>query len=156
MLASRLFDIGSICQDWDTGVRPCTKENVSLERCLARTSERDATDPQDKVFALIGLVPEVRERFTIDYALPTSAVFQNAMIEVFWSSRDLGILQFASGHKENKDLPSWCVDFSSRNWFDDKKQTGSRFESLHGFVSYDPIRGSLTVRGRVFAYVTHL
>ena len=156
MPASRLLNIGFICQDWATAACPITKQNVSLEQYLAQTSERDATDPRDKIFALIGLVSEARGRFMIDYAMPTNGVFQNAMVEVFQSSRDLTILQFASDEKEDRDLPSWCVDFSSRNWFNANKQTGSTFESLHGFVSHDSVRGSLTVRGRVFARILHL
>ena len=156
MSASTLLNIGYICQDWDVGSRPTIKENVSFEQYLAQTAERAATDARDKVFALIGLVPEVRERFNIDYALPTKLVFQKAMIEVFRSSRDMSILQFASRNKVATDLPSWCVDFSTRNWFDAEKQTGLYFENLYGFINHDPMRGSLTIRGKIFARIANL
>ena len=65
-------------------------------------------------------------------------------------------VQFASGHKKIKDLPSRYVDFSFRDRFDANKQTGSRFENLHGFVGHNIAKALLTVHARAFAHIAHL
>ena len=65
ILPSEILSLGFICQqrdDWPGGeMNSVTRQSVSFEQYLAQTCGRDATDPRDKVFALIGLVLECRK-----------------------------------------------------------------------------------------------
>jgi hypothetical protein len=91
----------------------------------------DATDPRDKIYALLGLareplvandadaiypqldVGEIFEPFVIDYDMPVGQVYQNVVKYFINRDLNLDIVLFASGIRNEKssDLPSWTPDW---------------------------------------------
>lgn len=99
------------------------KENsldlLTLGNLLMSTSDRQAHDPKDQVFALLGIAStDPRTNITGSYRDSISSIYQKAMVEVLLSRRNLEFLRFAclpqssNGH----ELPSWCLDFSVPDW----------------------------------------
>ncbi len=82
-----------------------------LESLLEATCGREASDPRDYIYALIGLGNDPQhEFFDPDYTKSESLAYQKAMVNVFKSSRDLEWLLCAcAGDPTVK--PSWCIDF---------------------------------------------
>jgi hypothetical protein len=98
-------------------------QKKTLESLLKATANRRATKPHDHVYALFGLAYDDTEQHLqpeIDYSLPEYAVFQHTMVTVFNSRQDLDWLLLAargqSGPRPQGTLPSWCVDFSAKDW----------------------------------------
>lgn len=86
---------------------------LDLGTLLSCTWGRQATDPRDKIFALLGLLEaDLAEKFVIDYNLPVSKVYQQATafwLET-WHESHRFPLKYAAYQPE---LPSWCIDFSA-------------------------------------------
>jgi hypothetical protein len=85
----------------------------------------DATDPRDKVYALLGLanepmgdrpdlsLPTTFEPMVIDYASTVSEVYQRLVKYIINCDGNLDILCILSTHRgpESRDLPSWTADW---------------------------------------------
>tara|TARA_R110002003_G_scaffold244_4_gene17448 strand:+ start:49268 stop:50296 length:1029 start_codon:yes stop_codon:yes gene_type:complete len=88
---------------------------VTLEELVFASKNRQASDPRDHIYALIGMVKGSRiVLFDPDYSKPTTWVFQKAMMHILESRQDLDFAIFAL----NQALPyrpSWCVDFSRKD-----------------------------------------
>lgn len=91
-------------------------EKVTLEELLITTTHRAASDPRDRVYALLNLVSDPSfERFEADYSRPVGWAFQMAMISVCICRRDLDWL--VNAVREGGTLkPSWCANFSLPFW----------------------------------------
>lgn len=91
-----------------------------LLQLLHETKHKDATDPKDKVFALIGLARD-KDVFDslIDYQLSVQSVYL-AIAEAYLSNGDLRVLNLAGDSAFNivPHLPSWIPDWSRecRQW----------------------------------------
>ncbi|KAF8859694.1 HET-domain-containing protein [Acephala macrosclerotiorum] len=91
-------------------------EARTLEHLLGGTRTHNATDPRDHVYALLDLVSgNIAELFEADYTKPARIAYQHAMVHVFRVRQDLDLLAYASG-VDAVDIPSWCIDFSSKTW----------------------------------------
>jgi hypothetical protein len=89
--------------------------NRTFAALISGTSRRDATDPRDKIFAIVGLHPDQADDSLLpDYGMDVAEVYQRAMLVML--SSDINNLDSATTQK-NIDLPSWCSDFSNRTWF---------------------------------------
>lgn len=88
----------------------------NLETLLKRTMTFLATDPRDKVFALLGLAHE-DDRLAIvpDYSKSIKEVF--AELAVYLISRNINMIYFNTDSPDH-DLPSWVPDWSwwTRRW----------------------------------------
>lgn len=84
-----------------------------LEHFLRSTSRRECTEPRDKVFGLLGfLSPDfVRAHFP-DYNEPVAKIYQHTT-KLLLVHGGLGWLRYAKD-KNMSDLPSWCIDFSTK------------------------------------------
>ncbi|KAK0648017.1 heterokaryon incompatibility protein-domain-containing protein [Cercophora newfieldiana] len=94
-------------------------DSISPLHVLQRFHARQATDPRDKVFGLLGLMNS--PFLAPDYGLSCEEVFLAAAAAAITSSQNLEILASASsvshvGGTESKggSLPSWCPDWSAR------------------------------------------
>jgi hypothetical protein len=98
------------------GSRDATRAPITLESLLVATCDREASDPRDHIFALLGLISDPHhEPFEPDYAKPEELAYQNALVSVCKSRRDLDWLVYAAG-ADASDKPSWCIDFSTKTW----------------------------------------
>ncbi|KAH7176264.1 hypothetical protein EDB81DRAFT_897439 [Dactylonectria macrodidyma] len=88
-------------------------------RMIMRSSLYEATLPQDKVFAVLGIIAEmtkeaydVTEGFPeIDYSKSVSAVFESFQKHTINISQTLASLQiFYDRDAIGQDLPSWAID----------------------------------------------
>lgn len=87
-----------------------------LSDLLWNTWDREATDPRDKVFAVLGLLQPgadgVHPPPTADYSKPVDQVYREAAAYIINSKASLDILLAASGlDGEESNLPSWVPNW---------------------------------------------
>lgn len=82
----------------------------SLQDLLRTFRDREASDPRDKVYALLGLA---KSSAVPDYSSTDVEVFRRATAVCILSSRDLSILNNDRSTKRMNELPSWVPDWSS-------------------------------------------
>jgi hypothetical protein len=83
-------------------------------------AEREASDPRDLVYGILGLVQTNNEKQQIvaDYSLTTAQVFAHVAANIIDDRQDLWILTFNElGRHKQFGLPSWVPDWSSKGWF---------------------------------------
>jgi len=73
--------------------------------------DREATDPRDKVFAVLGLVGEEGVDLLPDYSKPLGSVYREAAASIIASEKSLDILLAASESKARDGLPTWVPDW---------------------------------------------
>lgn len=112
-------------QDTDLGKFQATSypewKDVTLSKLLVRYRIREASDPRDKVYSLLGFLPiEKQNRIPVDYSLDAYSVFQNVATFLVTEEQDLRVLA------ENKTsrirlsdldtsfyLPSWVPNWAN-------------------------------------------
>lgn len=140
-------------------------KQVSLLTALRAPCHRYATDPRDKVYAVLGLVSD-RSIDTVipDYTQPVRAVYQTATFNIINAESNLDILQRAITKSRRSGLPSWCLDFSTGEWGELEERNlfylfshASQFRADRameiGLPSHDMSLGALTVTGVIFGTV---
>lgn len=85
---------------------------------LMRWRHRDATDPRDKVYALMGLLPSggLPSARSYDYEAPASVLFANVTLDFI--QLEQGLRPFiGSGEMshQNNGVPTWAIDFATTN-----------------------------------------
>ena len=91
--------------------------NRSLLDVLARFRSSNASDPRDKIFALLGLCSETLG-LKSDYTLPVKDVYIDCAKRIIDNDKNLDLLcqgpweVSASNAERRTDLPSWTPDFS--------------------------------------------
>ncbi|KAM7184304.1 Heterokaryon incompatibility protein (HET) domain containing protein [Rhypophila sp. PSN 637] len=138
----------------------------TIEIVVERTRGCQATDKRDQVFAVANLLSETeKEQFPApDYARSTNQVYQDATVAFIRSSRNLAFLVHAIEKDDMEPgLPSWCVDFSKRQWdwgtyhnvggkrFGERE--GEDIDKYMGVLSHDTSLGALKVLGGVLGEV---
>jgi Heterokaryon incompatibility protein (HET) len=98
------------------GVHTRNKE-LPLSYLLIRQGRYKATDPRDKVYALMSMVHESQaDGLVVDYGLPTAEVYTMAMKEIVLREQKLGVLCACCRECHMQvplaELPSWCPDWS--------------------------------------------
>jgi hypothetical protein len=85
---------------------------------LMRWRHREATDPRDKVYALMGLVPGniLPSAKMYDYEMSPSLLFAKVTFDLIQEEKGLRPLigSCEMPHK-TPDVPSWAIDFANRN-----------------------------------------
>ncbi|XP_014555305.1 hypothetical protein COCVIDRAFT_102674 [Bipolaris victoriae FI3] len=77
--------------------------------------DRKASEPKDKVFALLSIAEVVpgREPLTPDYSLSEKEVYRQATLESIYSTKSLSVFSTELGRKFRSDLPSWVPDWGA-------------------------------------------
>jgi len=78
---------------------------------LRRFRARKATDPRDKVFALLALADS--GSIVPDYTLSVADVFRKATLESISSTQSMSVLTSEIGRKFRDDLPTWVPDWDA-------------------------------------------
>jgi hypothetical protein len=92
-------------------------EPYPFQVVLHATSWAESTNPVDKVYALLGLVPKASwGDLTVDYSLTTVEVYVQATHAIMGVSQNLRMLSFVEDKKYRNiaGLPSWVPDFTAR------------------------------------------
>jgi hypothetical protein len=136
-------------------------EQRSLISLLRRFRNRKATDPRDKIYALLSLVKPDPDRKPLfpDYSLSDQQVYINASIESIYSSGSLSILSIDVARKYRHDLPTWVPDWEAPGEFghNERMDAISQYNACSDFPinsSIVRIEGSaLVLQGRIMGCV---
>lgn len=158
----------SIPQQWRSEPRESAEDEKERKEeseifadLLAATSRRQSTAPQDKVFAILGMVSTnfANKNFP-NYEEPIFKMYQRAMLDLLRSKEGLYYLVFATSSRK-ANLPSWCIDFSMR-WRarDEFFLNGSSLggdKAIGGFaqesITWDGERHAIIVQGTILGQV---
>jgi hypothetical protein len=110
--------LGSICTLATVHEEYPPTDSPSLRTAMVMTTGRLASNPRDKVFALLGLIPEhERRRIPVDYGAEPIWVYYQVISSLWPSWYYSEGLKYWRFHEESGTVlvPSWVVDFS-RPW----------------------------------------
>ena len=84
---------------------------------LIATSDRLATDPKDRIFALVGLASkDIRDALVTDYTKMTRVIFEQVIVSALrFKDQDLRAAAAVKLGPALK-LHSWCLDFPNIGW----------------------------------------
>ncbi|KAM0428826.1 hypothetical protein ACHAPT_006626 [Fusarium lateritium] len=116
-----LWDLRSRClgshEDMYRTEKPSQPNSCGLSYALAIFQSQRATDPRDKVYALLALAEELGQAVTLlpDYEKPVAEVFRDAMQFLLRSSNSLNDLSMKEDPADTEipSLQSWVPDFTS-------------------------------------------
>lgn len=87
---------------------------LGLLELLVTFRTHKCTDPRDKIFGILGLVTDDRERaFEVDYSMTVNTVYQKLVWHSIATSDSLNILAWAWSKTRRPGLPSWVPDWSA-------------------------------------------
>ena len=89
--------------------------SLGLLNLLTQFRDRKASDPRDKVYALLSMVwtPPGRTPLVLDYSLSEKGVFCKAALESIYTTELLLMFSTELGRKFRNDLPSWVPDWGA-------------------------------------------
>jgi hypothetical protein len=106
-----------ISKMWAMRTDPCRSESLDLFHLLSITLSFDATDPRDRIYALIGLCgQEEQKALAPDLSLSARDVYLR--VARYMSQRHLNFLAFNTNSSNTAlggRLPSWVPDWSLRD-----------------------------------------
>ncbi|EQB55619.1 heterokaryon incompatibility protein [Colletotrichum gloeosporioides Cg-14] len=122
---SKKGDSSSLDEDRVTRVLGRPVGGASLVELLFLTRDFKATDPRDKIFALVGIASDVQEQDVEvfpRYDLSTDVVYRQLVLWYLIRKRNFGIFSFGGGRTplsetHMDDLPSWVPDLTQPNAF---------------------------------------
>lgn len=89
-----------------------------LFNLLAKTDNFQATDPRDKLFALLGMTRGLSAQVAIaDYESSVERVFIDLAENVMSRSASLDITSYKAAGANGRNLPSWVPDFAKKSLF---------------------------------------
>ncbi|PVI06628.1 HET-domain-containing protein [Periconia macrospinosa] len=106
--------------------KPASQPNGFILDVLHRSRNCYATDPRDKVFAVVGLInKEDRDALRIEYSLTSAEVFLNLAVHMIDTCKDLSILKYTTcqygvyaSWDERDTLPTWVPRWNVWTAFD--------------------------------------
>lgn len=90
------------------------RQNTGILRLLTHFRHCEATDPRDKVYALLGLASDIPNdaEFGPDYSSSVAQVYQELVRFVVMKDQNLDILRACQTSRPEHKLPSWVPDWS--------------------------------------------
>ena len=92
-----------------------TRDNPTLHMSLRLFYNRQATDPRDKVYGLLGLLKPSERLVVPNYALSSSEVYEETALKIIDLSKNLSILMDIDELAGDVDVPSWCPDWTTNS-----------------------------------------
>lgn len=95
-------------------------KDVSLRNLFNMSKDACATDPRDRVYALLGLARNIeRSRIVVDYTKSISDVYRESIVHSIMANKNLDMLSafphtvdFSTVHENAYSLPSWVQDIN--------------------------------------------
>ncbi|KAE8450834.1 hypothetical protein EG329_005747 [Mollisiaceae sp. DMI_Dod_QoI] len=95
-----------------------TKGKLDFEAMFIHARNCKATDPRDKVYAILGLLGDDNEDIVVDYTLPVAEVAKQAFKKLVSRNNHLDALIFSQNSSREQGIPSWapniCSPFKAR------------------------------------------
>jgi hypothetical protein len=87
-----------------------------FDTLLAGIDFRQATDPKDRIYGALGLLPDHKDDDLLrpDYSLSVAQVYGRAGFKIIKDSENLRLLSYADRQCGADDLLSWCHDFAEK------------------------------------------
>jgi len=103
--------IGDYQQETESG----TNTALDIFSTIQISRSVDATDPRDKIYGLLALMPDdLTQHIHPDYTAPVASVYASFTQQTITLAKSLNILQMVTPHTDNTlSLPSWIPDFTS-------------------------------------------
>jgi hypothetical protein len=96
-----------------TRIKRQVSHNLDIFELLNSYFDREATDPKDKVYALLGLVTWNGEsRVEPNYKQPTTKLYEDLTVHIINSTKNLRVLVGDSVH--HIDFPSWVPNWGQQ------------------------------------------
>ena len=103
-------------------------------RILLRCRSHFASDPRDKVYALLGLLPErIVSEISPNYSQSAESVFAHTTRLILRHTQSIFILHFAVGFASRAGGPSWAATFASFRGSTEEAQFRLRMQVLELF-----------------------
>jgi hypothetical protein len=102
-------------------------EGPLMALCIHRA--KDATDPRDKIFALIGMMPQLISTGLIDYSRTTVEVCKEIVHVLVTQTRNLDIICIPSEYGKKEDIPSRAPDWMACYLCSSFKVDGCRYKA---------------------------
>ncbi|KAH7078783.1 heterokaryon incompatibility protein-domain-containing protein [Paraphoma chrysanthemicola] len=123
--------------------QPGSELGRDLLDVLHRSRSCSATDPRDKVYAVLGLVQhDVAKNFIVDYSMTPGQVFTRMSIYLMKNRDSLDILKHTTLGNPDKDVPSWVVSWDS-------------YDAWYSYNASDPLAGQFSVSEMQATSQTH-
>lgn len=92
-------------------------DKVELNALVERHRDTEATDPRDKIYALLPMAVRGLDGFPVDYKSSNEVVYSRMARHLARLYGDLSIFSHreSSGSRKIKSLPSWVPDFSVKH-----------------------------------------
>jgi hypothetical protein len=141
---------------------------ISLEDLIYASSHRQASDPRDHIYALLGLAEKsFYDPFEPDYTQSPMQTFQRAVVSIIKTRQDLHFLINAvltNSKSRLKPEPSWSHDFSNETCLVDysKQHLSFRYSMTHdgattgraySGIRHNAIDGTITLGGTIAGIV---
>ncbi|KAK6844549.1 hypothetical protein PG995_014659 [Apiospora arundinis] len=85
--------------------------NVDFIWAICTFKERQATDPRDKIFGVLGLFPNIAPHVTVDYSAHYSKICTDLFLHLITSTLDLEAWTCLVGAQIDPLLPTWVPNF---------------------------------------------
>lgn len=107
-----------------------TNVEINLMDYIYNFHERKSKDPRDKIFALLGLLPE-HLRFPADYRITTKALYERVSLLLLESfpDRQLSVLWRESKFEPSACTPSWVKDFNRETREFNRRVRGQHYDA---------------------------
>jgi hypothetical protein len=100
-----------LCRNW-LSLTP--EAGVYIPQLISLIREKDVTDPKDKIYGVLGLVPPLQKSIVVDYSLTTAEVYRQFAGRCVIHEIDHSLLSEITSRDGMIGLPSWCPNFNSR------------------------------------------
>lgn len=132
--------------------------STNLLHLLVKERKFEATDPRDKVYAVLGILADIdgEAPFSVDYSFPVPKVFQKAALHILETSGNLDLLLHC-GSFRNQITPTWVPDWSIPESVHQVLRLGhgaSRGHSRH--LAFDCDKNIIVVRGACLDIVSDI
>lgn len=144
--------------------RSGTSDYLLLADLLSTLRGFEATNPRDKLYALIPTSINGNDLLDVDYSLSVEDVYYNSACNILRSDRKLDFLGHCSPRDENSnlELPSWVPDWSQRKCaihLFKRGASGTLYNACDTLVAnfqIDEQRRSLKSIGMIYETVEHV
>lgn len=98
-----------------SGPKSLDVKGFELASMILQHRDKEALDPRDKIFALVGIALPLQDPGFVDYSRSVRDVYMDIVRVVVTQSRSLDILgSVDAGRVSEYELPSWPQDWTSR------------------------------------------